>query len=50
MRMPGDAADNIGHAELEIGERLVMLADEFPDHGFALAPVARRNPGDRRTV
>ena len=34
MRMPGDAPDNIGHAELEIGSGLVMLADEFPDHGF----------------
>jgi PhnB protein len=34
MRMPGDSPDNIGHAELEIGPGLVMLADEFPDHGF----------------
>ena len=32
--MPGDSPDNIGHAELEIGTGLVMLADEFPDHGF----------------
>ena len=34
MRMPGDSPDNIGHAELEIGTGLVMLADEFPDMGF----------------
>lgn len=34
MRMPGDAPENIGHAEIEIGTGLVMLADEFPDHGF----------------
>ncbi|HEY3187418.1 MAG TPA: VOC family protein [Solirubrobacteraceae bacterium] len=34
MRMPGDTPDSVGHAELEIGTGLVMLADEFPDHGF----------------
>ncbi len=34
MRMPGDSPENIGHAEIEIGTGLVMLADEFPDHGF----------------
>jgi PhnB protein len=34
MRMPGDSPDNVGHAELEIGTGLVMLADEFPDMGF----------------
>jgi PhnB protein len=34
MRMPGDSPESIGHAELEIGTGLVMLADEFPDHGF----------------
>jgi PhnB protein len=34
MRMPGDSPENIGHAELEIGSGIVMLADEFPDHGF----------------
>jgi PhnB protein len=38
MRMPGDSPDNIGHAELEIGTGMVMLADEFPDHGF-LSPL-----------
>jgi len=34
MRMPGDSPDNIGHAELAIGDGMVMLADEFPDMGF----------------
>jgi PhnB protein len=38
MRMPGDSPENIGHAELEIGTGMVMLADEFPDHGF-LSPL-----------
>jgi PhnB protein len=39
MRMPGDSPDTIGHAELEIGTGMVMIADEFPDHGF-LSPQA----------
>jgi len=36
MRMPGDSPENIGHAEISIGtdSGIVMLADEFPDHGF----------------
>ena len=38
MRMPGDSPETIGHAEIEIGTGLVMLADEFPDHGF-LSPL-----------
>lgn len=36
MRMgggPGDPADTVGHAELEIGDGLIMVSDEFPDHG-----------------
>lgn len=33
MRMPGDAPDNVGHAELEVGDALIMLSDEFPDMG-----------------
>ena len=32
--MPGDTPDTVGHAEIEIGDGLVMIADEFPDHGF----------------
>ena len=39
MRMPGDAPGTVGHAEIEIGDGLVMIADEFPDHGF-LSPKA----------
>jgi PhnB protein len=34
MRMPGDSPGTVGHAELEFGDGLVMIADEFPDHGF----------------
>lgn len=30
MRMPGPAG-KIGHAELQIGRGLIMLADEYPD-------------------
>ncbi|MCI0663324.1 MAG: VOC family protein, partial [Acidobacteria bacterium] len=33
MRM-ADPSGRIGHAELEIGGALIMLADEFPDFGF----------------
>lgn len=33
MRMPGDAPDKIGHAELQVGDSVIMLADEFPDMG-----------------
>ena len=32
MRMPAPEG-KIGHAELKIGESIVMLADEFPDMG-----------------
>lgn len=37
MRMPGDSPDTIGHAELQLGTSIIMLADEFPDME-ALAP------------
>lgn len=30
MRMPGMGPDSIGHAELKIGDSIIMLADEFP--------------------
>ena len=33
MRMGGPDG-KIGHAELEIGDALVMLADEYPDMGY----------------
>jgi PhnB protein len=32
MRMPGPGG-KVGHAELEIGESLIMLADPFPEMG-----------------
>jgi len=32
MRMPGPD-DKVGHAELAIGDSMIMLADEFPDMG-----------------
>jgi PhnB protein len=38
MRMPAPG-DRVGHAELEIGDSVIMLADEAPDHG-AVAPPA----------
>lgn len=31
MRMPGDSPDTIGHAELQIGDSVIMLADEAPE-------------------
>lgn len=37
MRMPGDTPESIGHAELQLGNSVIMLADEFPDIG-ALGP------------
>ncbi len=33
MRMPAPG-DKIGHAEIQIGDSHVMLADEFPEMGF----------------
>jgi PhnB protein len=33
VRMPGDAPESIGHAEIAIGNSVIMLADEFPDMG-----------------
>jgi len=39
VRIPGPQG-TIGHAELKIGDSLVMLADESPDMGF-LGPQAR---------
>jgi PhnB protein len=40
MRMggrPGDPPDKVGHAALELGDSLIMLADEFPEVG-AVSP------------
>ncbi len=33
MRMP-DPSGKIGHAELQLGDSVIMLADEYPDMGF----------------
>ena len=30
MRMRGDTPESIGHAEIQIGDSVIMLADEFP--------------------
>ena len=38
MRLP--MGDKIGHAEVRIGDSIVMLADEFPDMGY-LGPKSR---------
>jgi PhnB protein len=37
LRMPAPG-DKIGHAEIQIGDSHVMLADEFPEMGF-LSPL-----------
>jgi PhnB protein len=35
VRMRMDSPDGrVGHAELELGDSLIMLADEFPDMGY----------------
>ena len=33
-RMPGPGG-KVGHAELQIGDSVIMLADEYPDMGYA---------------
>ncbi|MFN3944383.1 MAG: VOC family protein [Allosphingosinicella sp.] len=35
--------DKIGHAEIRIGDSVIMLSDEWPDHGM-LGPKARGGP------
>lgn len=39
MRMPGPGG-GVGHAEMQIGDSRIMLADEYPDMDF-LAPSSR---------
>ena len=41
LRMP--AGDKIGHAEIRIGDSVVMLSDEWPDHDM-LGPKGRGGP------
>lgn len=49
MPVPSGAAggaeggDKLGHAEIKIGDSIIMLADEFPDMG-ALGPNSRGGP------
>ncbi len=44
MRMPDPKSGRIGHAELKIGDSILMLADEHPEMGFR-GPKARRHSG-----
>ena len=39
FRMPGPDGKSIGHAEIVIGNSIIMLADEFPDCG-SISPQA----------
>jgi PhnB protein len=39
MRMPGPGG-GVGHAEMQLGDSRIMLADEYPDMDF-LAPSSR---------
>ena len=41
LRLP--MGERLGHAEIRIGDSIVMLADEFPDMGF-LGPKSRGGP------
>ena len=34
MRFPDPTSGKIGHAEIQIGDSVIMLADEYPDMGF----------------
>ena len=49
MRMPSPGG-KIGHAELEIGDSLIMLADEHPEMGAAGAEDRRRHAGDHQRL
>ena len=40
FRMPGPGGRGVMHAEIRIGDSVIMLADEFPDRGY-LSPLAR---------
>ena len=43
MRLTGPD-DRIGHAEIRIGNTMIMLADEFPDHGALSAQTIGGSP------
>lgn len=34
LRMADPAAGKVGHAEIQVGDSRIMLADEFPDMGY----------------
>lgn len=39
MRLPGPSEGTVGHAEIRIGDSMLMIADEFPEMG-ARGPMA----------
>ena len=43
MRLPGSDG-RIGHAELQLGDSVLMLADEFPDMGIVGPKAGERSP------
>lgn len=43
LRMPIPGDEKLGHAEIRIGDSVIMLSDEWPDHGM-LGPKARGGP------
>ncbi len=44
MRMPGNTPDKIGHAELQIGDAVIMLADEAPEMDIRGPKTVRGTP------
>lgn len=38
MRMPGPGGQGVMHAEIKIGNSMIMLNDEFPNHGPKAPP------------
>jgi PhnB protein len=34
FRMPGPDGKSVGHAEIQIGDSIIMMADEMPDQGI----------------
>lgn len=43
LRMPIPGDERLGHAEIRIGDSVIMLSDEWPDYGM-LGPKARGGP------
>ena len=40
FRMPGPDGESVMHGEIQIGDSIIMIADEFPDYG-CLGPTSR---------